>query len=303
MRKWLFRVAVVLVALGALFRFSDKFRRATLVLVGRSGPCTLAQAIAIGDHFQKETAIKDRILAASKQIATDGPFEQWSTPHGDFWIPKGSQYVLPFNLAEQELEIYGVGDQAIKPGDIVLDCGANVGVFTRMALKKGAAKVVAIEPAPENVECLKRNFAAEIADGRVVVYPKGVWDKDDVLKLRIDPQNSAADSFVLKTDAMTETVDVPLTTIDKLAEELALAKVDYIKFDIEGAEPNALRGAVGVLKKFKPRLSVSAYHANDHPVLIPQIIREQQPAYRMECGPCNEVRDAYQVRPEILYFR
>jgi FkbM family methyltransferase len=84
----------------------------------------------------------------------------------------------------------------VRQGDIVLDAGANVGVFTRKALWAGAAKVIAIEPGPENLECLRRNFAAEIADGRVVLYPKGIWDKDDVLKLSIDPVSPARDSFV-----------------------------------------------------------------------------------------------------------
>jgi len=100
---------------------------------------------------------------------------------------------LIYDLAEQKRNIYG---NRIRPGDVVLDAGANIGVFTRKALWAGASKVVAIEPAPENLECLQRNFAAEIADGRVVLYPKGVWDKDDVLKLRVDPTDSARDTFV-----------------------------------------------------------------------------------------------------------
>jgi hypothetical protein len=45
------------------------------------------------------------------------------------------------------------------------------------------------------VEALNRNFKDEIAAGRVIVYPKGVWDKDDLLTLHIDEHNSAADSF------------------------------------------------------------------------------------------------------------
>ena len=42
--------------------------------------------------------------------------------------------MLPFNLAEQQRKIYGTGERAVRAGDIVLDCGANVGVFTRVAL-------------------------------------------------------------------------------------------------------------------------------------------------------------------------
>jgi FkbM family methyltransferase len=222
---------------------------------------------------------------------------------GTYWIPAGNatHFVLPFNLAEQEMRIYGTGPQAVGKGDIVLDCGANVGVFTREALNAGAGKVIAIEPAPENIEVLRRNFKDEIEAGRVVVYPKGVWDKDDVLTLRIDPHNSAADTLVIDRKEATDGVKVPLTTIDKLVAELKLDRVSYIKMDIEGAEPNALRGARDTIIKWKPRISISAYHQPDHPVVIPQIIRETRSDYHMECGPCAEANG--HIRPDILYFR
>src|SRR5262249_42061285 len=102
--------------------------------------------------------------------------------------------------AEQQRDIYGVNSRGVRTGDIVLDCGANVGVYTRRALDAGAKKVIAIEPAPENILCLRKTFAQEIAGGRVVVYPKGVWDKDDILPMNVDPANSARDSFVRELD-------------------------------------------------------------------------------------------------------
>ena len=303
MKKLLLGLAVTLGVLSLAFLYIPQVRMAGLVAAGRSGACDLQHALDIQEHFKKETAVKDRILAGSKKVQTDGQFELWETPYGPFWIPEGSKYVLPFNLAEQEMKIYGTGDQAVKPGDVVLDGGANVGVFVRFSLNAGASKVVAIEPGPENIECLRRNFKKEIEEGKVIVYPKGIWDKEEMLTLRVDPNNSAADSVVLKTDGQTKTVQVPLTTIDKMAAELNLPRIDYIKFDIEGAEPNALRGGTESIRKYKPRLSVSAYHQGDHPVVIPKIIREISESYKMECGPCNEVAKEYEVRPEILYFR
>ena len=101
----------------------------------------------------------------------------------------------------------------VQPGSVVLDCGAHIGVYVKEALSKGAKQVVAIEPAPENIECLRRNFAKEIAENRVTVYPKGVWDKEETLTLHVNPNNSAGDSFVIKGQDSQEVNQVHLTTI------------------------------------------------------------------------------------------
>jgi FkbM family methyltransferase len=264
----------------------------------------MAQAIKTVAHDKELEREKDRILAGSKVVEHDDKgFDLYDTPSGRYWIPAGDKvsYMLPFNLAEQAVHIYGTGEQGVHSGDVVLDCGANIGVFTRVALDAGASKIIAIEPAPENIECLRRNFSPEIAAGRVVIVPKGVWDKEDKLTLRIDPTNSAADSFVIERKTAVTSIQVPLTTIDNLVSELKLERVDYIKMDIEGAEPNALTGAAGTIKKWKPRISVSAYHQPDHPVRIPQIVMAARPDYTMQCGPCAEANG--HIRPDILWFR
>ena len=300
------RILALLIVLGAAstaFFTVDKVRLATIAATGRSGQCSISSSMSIPDHFREQTAIKDRILAASKRLQFDDDFEQWQTPNRAYWIPRGSQFVLPFNLAEQAEHIYGAGEQAMKSGDIVLDCGANIGVTVEEALKAGARTIVAIEPAPENLECLRRNFPKEIESGRVVIYPKGVWDKDDVLTLNVDPKNSAADSVVMKPEGSEGKIQVPLTTVDKIVAELKLDRVDYIKMDIEGAEPNALRGAHDTIARFKPRLSIASYHVGTHATVIPEIINGTRADYKTECGPCNEVKGEMRIRPEILYFR
>lgn len=294
-------MAALAAVAAAAYAYRGPLRLFALVASGNSPICPVSRALAVDSHHRQLIATKDSFIAGSVKLASDGPYDQWQTPRGTYWIPAGSRWVLPFNLAEQAMQIYGTGEQGVHSGDVVLDCGANVGVFAREALDAGAAKVVAIEPAPENVEVLRRNFQEEIASGRVVVYPKGVWDKDDILTLKIDPENSAADTFVIDRKEATGSVQVPLTTIDKLSAELELPRVDYIKMDIEGAEPNALRGARRTIEKWKPRLSISAYHQPDHPQVIPQIVRETRSDYRMECGPCAEAGG--QIRPDILWFR
>jgi FkbM family methyltransferase len=297
-------LALLVIAIAAMLY--PPLRLSALVLVGRSPACTFSRAIKAEEHWRKKLEIKDRILAGSKMINQDGVLEQWQTPRGTFWVEKASRYGLPFHLAEQEQRIYGNEKHWIRPGDIVLDCGANIGVFTREALNAGASKVVAIEPAPDNLECLRRNFAVEIAAGTVVVYPKGVWDKDDWLELHVHPDNAAAHSFMIHSDKeqkseSKETQKFPLTTIDKMMQELELNRVDFVKMDIEGAEVKALTGARETLAKYHPRLSISVYHAPEHPEEVPRVVREAWPGYRMECGPCAVINA--RIRPDIQYFQ
>ena len=300
------RVAVLAVILcitaAAAYRYSHPFRILVWYAEGRSPVCPLSDALKVDENLNHQVEYKDEILNASKLLQEDPKgYELWQTPNRQYWIPAGSRYVLPFNLAEQRRKIYGSGDYGPHAGDITLDCGANIGVTIYEELAAGAKTVVAIEPAPENLECLRRNYPAEIASGRVIIVPKGVWDKEDSLTLKVDPKNSAADSFVMPLKGAVDLLKVPLTTIDNLVSELKLERVDYIKLDIEGAEPNALRGARQTLAKFKPRISISAYHRPDHPKLIPEIIRSARSDYQMQCGPCAETESG--IRPDILYFK
>jgi FkbM family methyltransferase len=214
-------------------------------------------------------------------------------PHGDV--------MLPYIQAEQVEKIYGDGELGVRSGDVVLDCGANVGMFTKTALAAGARLVVAIEPAPATLECLRRNLAAEIKQGQVSVYAKGVWDRDGVLPLSVDRTNPGGNSFVLDTKDK-EVVNVPLTTIDELVLELKLPRVDFIKMDIEGAEKNALRGGRQILLRFRPRLAISAEHLADDGTAIPALVRSLQPRYRERFGRCLYQPAQTQAAPEVLFF-
>jgi FkbM family methyltransferase len=295
-------LAVLAAVTTAAGHFYPPVRLLAIKMIGRSPVCPLENALQAARNQRLQVHYKDQILAASKLLEKDpAGYHLWDTPRGRWWIPEGDDWVLPFNLAEQERRIYGTGERGVQPGDIVLDCGANVGVYARLALDDGASKVVAIEPGPENIESLRRNFREEIAAGRVIVVEKGVWDKDDVLSLSIDPHNTAADSFVMNQKPGNQVVKVPLTTIDKLVAELKLPRVDYIKMDIEGAEQRALRGARATLARHHPRLALSAYHDPTDPERIPEIVMQAWPGYKMECGPCAEAHG--RIRPDVLYFR
>ena len=260
----------------------------------RSGNCTLKEAFDAEALSRLQLQNANSLRASSRVIRKQGQYNLWLTPAGEFWVPNGGDALI-YDLAEQKRNIYGT---RIRPGDIVLDAGANVGVFTRKALRAGAAKVVAIEPGPENVECLRRTFTREILDGRVVIYPKGVWDKDDLLRLSVDPTNSARDSFV-RPIPNAAFIELPLTSIDKMVEELHLNRVDFIKMDIEGAERKAVIGARQTITRYHPRMALCIYHVEGDEIVVPRLVHDVFSEYRVS-KTCLCASD--RIQPEVAFF-
>jgi FkbM family methyltransferase len=271
-----------------------------LNLVGRGPDCSRAEGLQAFVRRSSQKNIERRLLAQSHLVRRGDGLQLMETPKGRFWEPVIEGTVVVPQIAEFEAKYTGF-DRPIHRGDIVLDCGANVGTFTREAIAEGAAIVVAIEPAPNNVECLRRNFAAEIAAGKVIVYPKGVWDKDDFLTLSVSNTTSAMDSFVIQGGTHPG-VTVPLTTIDKLVLELKLPRVDFIKMDIEGAEQRALAGGAKTLAAYRPRLEISVDHLQEDPQMVPIVIRKIQPDYRIACLETELHRKQLRLDAGILYF-
>jgi FkbM family methyltransferase len=223
----------------------------------------------------------------------------WETPAGKRWEPAGDSEMGNL-LAEQESEIYGAEQFGVQPGDVVLDCGANIGEFTKTALRHGARLVVAIEPGPAQVRCIRLNLAQEIADGRVMVYPKGVWDHEDTMKLNLNTENAGEDTLI---DHGTNTpfVMVPLTTIDNLVAELKLPRVNFIKMDIEGAEKPALAGAKRTIQSYHPRFALSPEHFSDDMERLPAIVKAIDPSYKTG-GSERCICGSGIVRPAGLYL-
>ncbi len=285
---------------AAMFLYPPVFL-AALAAFDSQSLCTSGGAFSGAQNYMEWTDRAKALRLRSVLVQEEDGLELWQTPGRKWWIPAGGAGALPWLLAQQQAQAYDFPEGfEINPGDVVLDCGAHVGVFAARALSRGARLVVAIEPSPKNLVCLRRNFETEIQEGRVMVIPKGVWDKEDTLTLYTHEHNSAADSFVIQINPSGTVVNVPLTTIDLLVEELGLGQVDFIKMDIKGAAVRALDGARRTLRRDQPRLSIATEENDDHPALVSRWVSESGLGYRRECGAC--AMDGYKVYPAILSF-
>ena len=240
-------------------------------------------------------------MKASHSIKREPGLMLWTSPAGEFWVPEGDGQILALLLAQEQREIYGGEGWGVRAGDVVLDCGAYVGTTVKQALSKGARLVVAIEPSPSSVECLRRNLAGEIAAGKVIVYPKGIWDSEGALTLHTNGSSGVGNSFVEEGGESADLSSIPVTTIDKLVAELRLQKVDFIKADVKGATQRLLKGAAGVIKRDRPRLALSTEENVDDAPSVARVAKSVLPAYEMKCGPC--LLDSKEIYTDVLFFR
>jgi FkbM family methyltransferase len=164
--------------------------------------------------------------------------------------------------SESELDILF---QVLKPGDIVLDVGANIGTHAVALAKKVTATgvVLAFEPQALTFQLLNANVAL---NALVNVRCLNVAVGEARGQVRIPTLNPAIpNNFgALRSDGhqMGEKVDV--IAID----DLGLARCNLIKGDVEGAEPRVLAGAKRTIKTHRPVLFLENNSEEGSPVLL-----------------------------------
>lgn len=173
----------------------------------------------------------------------------------------------------------------IKKEHIVIDAGANVGIFSILAGLL-AKKVFAFEPAPSTYAVLKDNIREY---PNIICSQLALGDKSGVASILINNYSSGANHLTdseIKSKRPSEFSSIPEKvneiTLDQFVEDNKLSRVDFIKIDTEGYEKQIISGAKLTIKKFRPRLAVSAYHLKDDKIIIPKLIKSIEPAYQWE---------------------
>ncbi len=130
--------------------------------------------------------------------------------------------------------------------------------------------VTAMEPDRRNFRKLK-DFANSLSTPQITTVHAAAWSKSTTLSFA-DSGNRNAGAF-----ALGKQIEVTALPLDELMED---APVDYIKYDVEGAEKEALDGSSHILKTKKPRLLVSIYHRSEDLFSLPLQIDHINPHYR-----------------------
>jgi|GEM_PF-1148876 len=140
----------------------------------------------------------------------------------------------------------------LKAGDIFFDVGANIGLFSLYAANKvtNAGKVFSFEPAPITYQRLMSNV---VLNELVNVKSEniGLSSNEAILKFNVsltgyDAWNSFAE---LNEIGETETIEVPVISLDRYIQKNNITKIDLIKIDVEGWELNVMKGAINLLSQ------------------------------------------------------
>ncbi len=267
-----------------------------------------ALALALGTlmasaYFQADAGAAKAGAGSPRMLKTDDAagLELWQTGLGQLWIPKPGYYVIKHLDWESTVEkVYDHPLVHVRRDDVVIDCGAHIGGFTRIALQAGARLVVAIEPEAANLRAFRRNFEQELKTARVLLIPKGVWETTGKLPLHISKTGDSHSIIFAQKGPGDEEIEV--TTLDDLAGELKLQKVDFIKMDIEGSEANALRGARQVIQRWKPRMAISSYHVKGDPAAMCTLVWSIRSDYLVDTKDLIQAPHGSTV-PKVLFFR
>jgi len=172
----------------------------------------------------------------------------------------GQTIDVAVSLRKFEREIVNAIHAHTRPGDVVLDIGANAGVHAIVFAKCASpGSVFAFEPTKYAHARLERNVKL---NPQLQVRP---------VRLALSDQNveSAAVRFrsSWRTDGVvdTQSEDISFRRLDDWIEENQLDKVSIVKLDVDGFEYRVLRGAQKTLSRFKPILfmEVGHYHFDD----------------------------------------
>jgi FkbM family methyltransferase len=153
----------------------------------------------------------------------------------------------------------------LKSGDVFLDIGSNIGLFSLTASKivQPNGKVIAFEPSPvtytrllENIE-LNQFFNIEAKN-------IGLSDNEGTLQMQQSQTGFDAWNTFVKSSSekFQQTISVPVSTLDKTIEGLNKEKISLIKLDVEGWEKFVLLGALNFLSNYSPVMIVEFTETN-----------------------------------------
>ncbi|MYU13744.1 FkbM family methyltransferase [Streptomyces sp. SID8361] len=166
------------------------------------------------------------------------------------------------DLIQRYLYLFGVWEphmtrwlqRRLKPGDVFVDVGANIGYYSVLAsrLVGGSGKVVAVEASPTFLGLLQRH-ARRNGCANIRTVNAAVSDREELLTFILaSSRNMGANSVVPYDGPAESTFEIAARPLPDLLTEDEFTRARVIKVDVEGAEGGVVRGLVPLLDRLRP---------------------------------------------------
>jgi FkbM family methyltransferase len=191
-----------------------------------------------------------------QNIAGNSTESVWArVPGGEILAPL-DDYVgrAAFYVGDLDRKLTWICEKIVRPGDTVLDIGANIGIVT-LLLSKLVGKngmVHSFEPNPDLQKLLHESFNHnQISNVRL--HPIALGSEQCSLELRIPRVNAGAASLIRNRGLSDCNVfEVPVRRLSSIVTEEGIESIRLIKIDVEGFEADVLKGGEDVLKSIRP---------------------------------------------------
>jgi FkbM family methyltransferase len=159
-----------------------------------------------------------------------------------------------FFFGDLDPKITWILRRLLKPGDTVLDVGANFGLVSLLMSKLVGpqGQVHAFEPNPMLCRILEATFARNgMINTKLHSYALGASNTQ--MELQVPQGNFGAASLVRRTDFPVHMHEVPVKKLDEVIAREPISEIALIKLDVEGFELEVLDGGRRVLREIRPR--------------------------------------------------
>ena len=220
------------------------------------------------------------------------------------YMAKHNKEYWPIGYYKNEYFEY-INKNAIKT---VFDCGAHECAQSVISLSifKNIEKVYAFEPIYEYCKTELMDRFVQANKDRLELVDYALWDEKSILEMQVSDNlggSRLCEAEVLDDDIVMTKLDVKTISIDELAAEKHIDKVDFIKMDIEGSELRALKGGLKTIQKDRPQMAICIYHMPGDIVDIPLWLYENLKNYKFRLGHYSNMytETVLYAIPEELY--
>lgn len=137
----------------------------------------------------------------------------------------------------------------VKPNDIIVDIGANIGYYALLEGKKAdKGMIYAVEPIPKNNSLLRKNVELNNYKN-VSVFQYAVGDKDGIGRMNVCDKGNWCSFTKNPNSNIVEEIEVPLITLDSFVKQNIQKNPNLVRMDVEGYECQIIKGMKKILNK------------------------------------------------------